>query len=325
MNTVELDLRNSNNQIITLVCEVYDNPLAELWLNALHENLQKRLIFKKHACFLGWCNNKNRTWENLCDDINENLNKLHTLFPTKVDKIIVDSNKFDSNFFNYTHQIFANLLGNHKNVNDEFRNADIFGRWEIVRLNHLSHELQAYVENKSHMQSEIIKPFLNCYFYNGVTKEIPLELNKFFTIGNKWGEIYIGSIDVGKNFYDAFNDQDNDVDDTHLMNLSVGTGEFNIHFSEYIFKPKKMEQFKNWLLEKNINISDPNLRLGTGKIGIFKYIVGFENLDRQEILNLISQYDDVYKIRIKNNEEILVESIYDYTRYEPELEIEQLR
>jgi hypothetical protein len=324
MNKVELDLRNSNS-IITLVYEVYDNPLAEFWFNLLNENIKKNLIFKKHACFLGWVNNQNRTWIDLCNDINENLERLHQLFPSKVKKVIVDPNNFDSSFFNYTHQIFAELLGHHDNVSSEFQNSDILGRWEIVKLNHLSHELQAYVENKVYEENDVIRPFLNCYFYSGVTKEISLELNKFFTIGNKWGEIYIGSIDVGKNFFDAFNDNDDDVDDSHLMNLSVGTGEFNIHFSEYIFKPNKMKLFEQWLKEKNVDINNPNLRLGTGKVGIFKYIVGYENAERNVVLNLIAQHDDVYKIRIKNNDNILAEGIYDYTRYQPNIEIEQLK
>jgi hypothetical protein len=323
MNTIELDLRNSDSNI-TLVCEVYDNALAEFWLSALLENLQKKLIFKKHACFLGWINNQNRTWTNLCDDINNNLKRLHELFPTKVKRVIVDPNNFDSGFFNYTHQIFAELLGHHDNVSNEFQNSDVYGRWEIVKLNHLSHELQAYVENKLHSQVDIMRPFLNCYFYKGVTKEISLELNKFFTIGSRWGEIYIGSIDVGKNFFDAFNDNDNDVDDAHLMNLSVGTGEFNMHFSEYIFKPNRMEAFKQWLLEKNVDISNPNLRLGTGKVGIFKHIIGFEDASCNEILDLIAQHDDVYKIRIKNNDNVIAEGIYDYTRHQSDIEIGQL-
>ena len=293
MINLELELRGTSG-LITAVCEIYDNPLAQFWVKMLQENLESKKIFKKHACFLGWINNKVRTWNVLCDEINQNLANLNAMFPHKVNKIIINPDNFDSNFFNYTHQIFAELLGLKDDVSTEFKNSNIKQRWEIVKLNHLSHELQAYIENIKHADDEIMRPFLNCHFYDGIGAVIPEELNQYFTIGSKWGEIYIGSIDVGKNYYDAFNDNDSDVDDEHLMNFSTGTGEFNIHFSEYRFKPDRMEKFKKWLEEKNLDINNKKLRMGTGKVGIFKYIKNYEALSRQEVLE-DSKNGKIYK------------------------------
>lgn len=322
MIELEIVLQNSNSQI-TVVCEIYDNPLSLLWSNLLKQNLIDKKIFKKHACFLGWVNNPNRSWEELKTDINSNLKNLHTLFPHKVELVQISDN-VDSSFFNFTHQIFAELLGLKDDVSIEFKNGDIDTRWEIVKLNHLSHELQSYLENKKYSEYELHRPFLNCYFYNGHLAQIPTELNHHFTIGNKWGEIYLGSIDVGKNYYDAFNDNDDDVDDTHLMNVSIATGEFNIHFSEYEFEPDRLQQFTDWLSTKNVDINDKNLRIGTGKIGIFKCIKNYESLDRHQILDLIAQHDDVYSIKlIFDNNEIFTNT-YDYCRNNPQIEIEQL-
>lgn len=325
MNSLEIVLRNKNDETITLEFEIYNNPLAKFWCNLLKQNLILKKIFKKHACFLGWVNNKNRNWNDLVKDINCNLKNLQELFPDKVADVVISHNinELNSEFFNYTHQIFAELLGHNKSITQEFSNSGKYERWEIVKLNHLSHELQAYVENIKYESNGIIRPFINGHFYKGTQKKIPSDLNSFFSIGNRWGEIYIGSIDVGKNYFDAYADNDEDVDSDHLMNISIGTGEFNIHFSEYNFDESEMENFLSWLRIKNVDTSDPSIRLGTGKVGIFKNIIGFEHASRHEILDIISQYDDVYCIRLKLDK--IFENIYDYNRFEPQIEIEQLK
>ena len=45
MNELELVLRNSESEI-TIVCEIYDNPLADIWLELLKQNIIDKKIFK---------------------------------------------------------------------------------------------------------------------------------------------------------------------------------------------------------------------------------------------------------------------------------------
>jgi len=322
MNYLEIDLRNENDEIITLDFEIYNNSLSEFWMDLLERNLIDKKVFKKHACFLGWTNNKNRQWQELITDINNNLKQLNISFPDmcKGIQLPTDINLIKSTDFNYTHQIFAELLGHNDKVNDYFGKASPEVRWQIVKLNHLSHELQAYYDNSK--LKPIPKPFLNVHFYHGHQAKITPDLNEFFTIGNHWGEIYVGSIDIGKNYFDAFNDKDEDVDPDHLKNLSIATGEFNVHFSEYRFYPKAMAELHQWLASKNVDINDPNLRLGTGKVGCFKQIRNYNLLDRAKTLDIISNYADVYRISlIRNNHRI--SNNYNYRMQDVDVEIKQ--
>jgi hypothetical protein len=79
------------------------------------------------------------------------------------------------------------------------------------------------------------------------------------------------------------------------------------------------------LKSKNVDINDKKLRLGTGKVGIFKYIKNFETLNQKQILDMIASHDDVYKIKINYGNGNYIENIYDYTRETPTIEIEQLK
>ena len=289
-------------------------------MDLLEKNLREKKAFKKHACFLGWTNNKKRQWPELIADINENLRQLNISFPDKCNgtQLPTDIGLIKSADFNYTHQIFAELLGHDDNVNDYFGKASAEIRWQIVKLNHLSHELQAYYDNSK--SRPIAKPFLNVHFYHGHKENITSDLNEFFTIGNRWGEIYVGSIDIGKNYFDAFNDRDEDVDPDHLKNLSIVTGEFNVHFSEYRFHDKAMTELHQWLISKNVDIDDPNLRLGTGKVGCFKQIRGYAGLDRAAILDMIAAYTDVYCMSLMRGS-VHVSNVYDYRMQDSDIEI----
>jgi len=321
MNILEIDLRDENDEIITLEFEIYSNPLSVFWMDLLEKNLMENKVFKKHACFLGWTNNEKRTWRELIEDINDNLRQLNESFPNRCNGIQLptDMSLIKSADFNYTHQIFAELLGHNDTVNDYFGKASPETRWQIVKLNHLSHELQAYYDNAK--LQPIPKPFLNVHYYHGNKENITPDLNEFFTIGNRWGEIYVGSIDIGKNYFDAFNDRDEDVDPEHLKNLSIATGEFNVHFSEYKFYPRAMNELHQWLISKNVDLADPNLRLGTGKVGCFKKIRDHD-LDRAATLDMIAAHADVYSMSlIRNNRRI--SNVYNYRMQDVDIDIQQ--
>jgi len=322
MNTLEINLRDEVNEILTLEFEIYDNALSKFWMNLLEKNLFEEKFFKKHACFLGWTNNKKRQWQELISDINDNLTRLNNFFPNNCKnlQLPVDINQIKRTDFNITHQIFAELLGHNDNVTSYFGKADPEVRWQIVRLNHLSHELQAFYDNFKLASN--LKPFINVHFYHGNKENITSDLNQFFTIGNKWGEIYVGSIDIGKNYFDAFNDDDDEVDTDHLTNLSIATGEFNVHFCEYKFYPDAMARLEHWLISKNVDINDPNLRLGTGKVGCFKQIKGNTGLNRKEILDMIASHSDVYSINlIRNNR--YISNTYNYRMEDVNIDINQ--
>jgi hypothetical protein len=158
------------------------------------------------------------------------------------------------------------------------------------------------------------------HYYHGHKEYITSDLNQFFTIGNKWGELYVASIDIGKNYFDAFNDNDEDVDPEHLTNLSIITGEFNVHFCEYKFYPNTMARLHQWLISKNVDLNDPNLRLGTGKVGQFKQINGHDDLQQKDIIDMIASHADLYSISlIRNNQRI--SNTYNYRMQDIDIDI----
>jgi hypothetical protein len=82
-----------------------------------------------------------------------------------------------------------------------------------------------------------------------------------------------------------------------------------------------MNELHQWLISKNVDLTDPNLRLGTGKVGCFKKIRDHD-LDRAATLDMIAAHADVYSITLMRNNR-RISNVYNYRMQDVDIDIKQ--
>ena len=72
LDSIEIDLRSPDNNILTVHIDVADNSLSCKWLAALNDIINNRLHLEKNYCWLGWTEHA-RDAEYLCTQINRSI------------------------------------------------------------------------------------------------------------------------------------------------------------------------------------------------------------------------------------------------------------
>ena len=65
LDSIEIDLRGADQEILTVYIDVEDNSLSRKWLTALNDIIRNNLHLEKNYCWLGWTESA-RSAEYLC-------------------------------------------------------------------------------------------------------------------------------------------------------------------------------------------------------------------------------------------------------------------
>ena len=151
LDSIEIDLRSADNQILTVYIDVEDNSLSRKWLSALNDIIRRELHLEKNYCWLGWAESV-RDPEYLCTQINRSINAINssTLGYRIADffspaNIIQSDLGIDHNKMNQLHRYFEDLQGTAGAMSPHYSQADDVTRWHIRQLNLLCHEFESLV------------------------------------------------------------------------------------------------------------------------------------------------------------------------------------
>jgi hypothetical protein len=328
LDSIEIDLRGVDDNILTVYIDVEDNSLARKWLSALNDIIRNDLHLEKNYCWLGWTESQ-RTAEYLCTQINRSINAINSstldyriqdfFSPANVIQADLDINHARTN---QLHRYFEDLQGTAGAMSPYYTAADDHTRWHIRQLNLLCHELESIVLSlrKLAQAPEWRRPSQLMCWLNAPRFELAEEdLFQFGidTINRKLGGVYVGvNKAVGKHHWEVFQDEGREsrIDElvtTGLRSQTQASGDFDIEWARdpgaYHWQITQLAEFRKWLARNGFDPTDPGLTIGHPQVGQVDLERSFGTQDYEMIWARLAQHMDVCAVRTSQTQ-----AIYDY-------------
>jgi hypothetical protein len=323
LDQIEIDLRDSRDNISTVYIDVADNSLSRKWLAALNDIVRNDLHLEKNYCWLGWTEN-NRNINYLCTQVNRSINAINSanldyriqdfFSPATVIQKDLDVNHDQ---MNRLHRYFEDLQGHAGAMSRHYTAADDYTRWHIRQLNLLCHEIESLVLSmrKAVQAPEWRRPSQLMCWLNAPRFELEDEDYDHFgidTINRSLGGVYVGvNKAVGKHHWEVFNDEGRDSRIGELVTSSLrpqtqAAGDFDIEWANnpgaYHWQITKLAEFREWLVANGFDPNDKSLTIGHPQVGQVDLQRSFGTTDYQQVWRQLSTKLDVYKIRTSTTE-----------------------
>lgn len=341
LDQIEIDLRSSDDKILTVHIDIADNSLSRKWLSALNDIIQNDLHLEKNYCWLGWAESA-RSAEYLCTQINRSIVAINSsdldyriqdfFSPATVIQRNLDVNHAQ---MNQLHCYFEDLQGTAGAMSLYHDRADDLTRWHIRQLNLLCHELESLVLSlrKAIQAPEWRRPSqLMCWLHapRYELEEQDLELFGIETINRKLGGVYVGvNKAVGKHHWEVFCDEGRDSRISELVTTGLRTqtqaaGDFDIEWARdpgaYPWQIQQLAEFRTWLERNGFDPDDASLTIGHPQIGQVDLQRSFGTEDWQMIYGRLLAHQDVYQIRTST-----ASATYNYRWSDPDYDLQQIR
>ena len=344
LDSIEIDLRGADDQILTVYIDIDDNSLSRKWLAALNSIIQRNLHLEKNYCWLGWAESV-RDPEYLCTQINRSIHAINSagLGYTIQDffspaNTVTDKLGINHDHMNDLHRYFEDLQGTAGAMSPYYTAATDVTRWHIRQLNLLCHELENIILSirKQKEAPEWRRPSqLMCWLQapRFELEDSDLELFGIETINRKLGGVYVGvNKAVGKHHWEVFCDEGrdsriNELVTTGLRTQTQAAGDFDIEWARdpgaYHWQIKKLAEFREWLERNGFDPDEPSLTIGHPKVGQVDLQRSFGTENWEMIYSQLLAHQDVYLIRTSQ-----AQARYDYRWSDPDyeqLQIEALK
>ena len=298
-----LGFRNTHG-VSTSINLLPDNTETSLvWQSALDNLLETHndKIFQKNFSLLGHPTH-NGSKQHMINDLERSVNIVNIHTEYEIDE---DFSKFDQETLNRLHHHFEILQGQLWNPSSFLTTASGEVRCAICYLNHCCHELEAYYDSYEKEYTNY-----NGYFYYnllGITDrtDMPLGIKKQFTTDITDGMVYLHYAQTGKTWYEAYLDNDLEIDPSNISEHRVITGEFNLYSGPGFSFPTD-SNFTSWLESKNVDPNDSDLALGYAPVAT-------ADVPYTELQEILKEYDDFYSIEFNGKK---IE--YNYRHTDPE-------
>jgi hypothetical protein len=242
---------------------------------------------------------------------------------------------------NRIHNHFERLQGTVWNLSPYYQTADDDTKYAIRQLNNLCHEIENLVlsQRKQIADPDWIRPNQITTWLSAPRLELTDEHRKLFVenkYDRKFGTVYMHWTQIGKTLFEVWRDEnapDLTVGDDPT-DISVGSGitceaitalkfysgEFDVEWAKSVgrggetpWHDVEQEEFNAWLIQNNIDNTNPKLSLGYLPLGQVCLLESFGTTDEQTIWNTLEQYLDIYCIEVDG-----VQCKYDYVWSDPD-------
>ena len=341
LDSIEIDLRNKNDQLLTVYIDVEDNTLSRKWLGSLNHLIKNNYHLEKNYCWLGWTES-DRSLEYICSEINRSIAAINRAnlgysiqdFFSPANTVAEDLG-VDQDHMNRLHRYFEDLQGVSGAMSPYYTAANDTIRWHIRQLNLLCHEHESLVLSIRKLKEapEWRRPSqLMCWLRapRFVLESSDYDLFGIETINRELGGVYVGvNKAVGKHHWEVFTDEGRDsrVDElvtSTLRSQTEAAGDFDIEWANnpgsFPWQIQMLDEFRQWLITNGFDPEDKSLTIGHPKVAQVDLIRSFGTTDYNEIWKKLAEYLDVYKIRIGT-----VEATYEYRWSDPDYDLQQIR
>lgn len=340
LQSVEIDLRNSTGNTITVYIDVDDNSLSRKWISALEQLVRDNYHLEKNYCWFGFVEGQ-RNAEYICTQINRSIQAINSsnlgyfiddhFTPGTTIQADLDINH---DRMNWLHRYFEDLQGVSGRMSPYYEAADDETRWHIRQLNLLCHEYESLVLSirKAVQAPEWRRPSqLMCWLHAPRFELEPQDYELFGieTINRSLGGVYIGvNKAVGKHHWEVFNDEGRDsrigeLISTSLRSQTEAAGDFDIEWARdpgaYHWQQVKLREFRQWLLDNGFDPDDKSLTIGHPRVAQVDLVRSFGTDNYEQIWATLAQHLDVYKIRVNG-----YEATYNYNWSDPDYMQQQI-
>jgi len=341
LDSIEIDLRNKNDQLLTVYIDVEDNNLSRKWLGSLNHLIKHNYHLEKNYCWLGWTES-DRSLEYICSEINRSIaaiNRANLGYSIQdffsPDNTVAEDLGVDQDHMNRLHRYFEDLQGVSGAMSTYYTAADDTVRWHIRQLNLLCHEHESLVLSirKLREAPEWRRPSqLMCWLRapRFVLESSDYDLFGIETINRELGGVYVGvNKAVGKHHWEVFTDEGRDsrVDElvtSTLRSQTEAAGDFDIEWANnpgsFPWQIQMLDEFRQWLITNGFDPEDKSLTIGHPKVAQVDLIRSFGTTDYNEIWTKLAEYLDVYKIRTSG-----VEATYKYRWSDEDYDQQQIK
>jgi hypothetical protein len=341
LDTIQMDLRSTDNQVLSVYIDVEDNSLSRKWLAALNQLLLNQNHLEKNYCWLGWAES-DRDPEYICTQINRSIHAVNSAgLGYVIQDFFTPANTIDADLginhahLNQLHRYFEDLQGVAGAMSTYYTAADDTARWHIRQLNLLCHELESLVLSirKSKTAPEWQRPSQLMCWLAAPRFELSIEDYELFgieTINRSLGGVYMGvNKAVGKHHWEVFTDEGRDSRVGELVTSSLksqtqAAGDFDIEWANdpgaFPWQIQMLEEFRKWLVANNFDPNDKSLTIGHPKVAQVDLVRSFGTTDYREIWTQLSQYQDVYRISTS-----IAQATYQYRWSDSDYDLQQIR
>jgi hypothetical protein len=236
---------------------------------------------------------------------------------------------------NEVHNYFENLQGTVENLSPYYKLAPPDVKYSIRQINNLCHEIETLCLSmrKAYYEPEWVRPSQITTFLNAKRYNLNREHRKGFAsngFDRRFGHVYMHWTQIGKTLMEVYRDEHAPVLDeatcdaiTHLQYYS---GEFDIEwwrdvlYGTHKWHTEEIAGFNEWLRREGYDPEDPALSLGYLEIGKIDLLKSFGTEDVDSIWNTMSNYLDIYSLRVGDDV-----AVYDYSWADPDHEEQQIR
>jgi hypothetical protein len=341
LDTIQMDLRSTNNQILSVYIDVEDNSLSRKWLAALNQLIQNQNHLEKNYCWLGWAKSE-RNPEYICTQINRSIHAVNSAglgyvirdFFTPANTIDTDLD-IDHAHMNQLHRYFEDLQGVSGALSPYYTAADDTARWHIRQLNLLCHELESLVLSIRKLKTapEWQRPSQLMCWLQAPRFELSVEDYEFFgieTINRSLGGVYVGvNKAVGKHHWEVFSDEGRDSRVSELVTSTLrsqtqAAGDFDIEWANnpgaFPWQILALKEFRAWLVANNFDPEDKSLTIGHPRVAQVDLVRSFGTVDYEKIWAQLYQHQDVYRISTST-----AAATYTYRWSDSDYDLQQIR
>jgi hypothetical protein len=307
--------------------KINENPFAAKWIELLIENLfLTNFPIEKVFCLNGWAdsfdNQKIRNIDHLSiklnqaiDTINQNLGpKGYGPIEIRADRKLFEDRIKARDFLNDIHHHFELLIGQVWSPSPWYQLAGRKTADSIRSLNNICHEIEALIESIDKKNSaprvniSLNGPnFEGNYFLEKKRIDLTFEDYQQFQKEAKWGSIFLYYSQLGKTHMEAFTDGDEYIDRSNISGYRYITGEFMVEFRNRLDYRNNV-RFIRWL--KDYDYDPEDITLGLDKPVLAQIET---ELTQVEMVAELKKRNDLYKISLWNQDQLLYTTTYDYT------------
>jgi hypothetical protein len=340
LDTIQMDLRSTDNQVLSVYIDVDNNSLSRKWLAALNQLIQNQLHLEKNYCWLGWAKSK-RNPEYICTQINRSIHAVNSaglgyvikdfFTPANTTNTALGINQ---DHLNQLHRYFEDLQGVSGAMSAYYTAADDTARWHIRQLNLLCHELESLVLSIRKLKTvpKWQRPSQLMCWLAAPRFELDTEDYELFgieTINRSLGGVYVGvNKAVGKHHWEVFNDEGRDSRVSELVTSTLrsqtqAAGDFDIEWANdpgsFPWQIQSLKEFRTWLVVNNFDPEDKSLTIGHPKVAQVDLLRSFGTVDYEKIWAQLSQHQDVYRISTS-----MAQATYEYCWSDPDYDLQQI-
>jgi hypothetical protein len=341
LDTIRMDLRSTDDQVMSVYIDVEDNSLSRKWLAALNQLIQNQNHLEKNYCWIGWANSK-RDPEYICTQINRSIHAVNSAGLGYVIKdFFTPANTIDINLginhahMNQLHRYFEDLQGVSGAMSPYYTAADDTTRWHIRQLNLLCHELESLVLSIRKLKTAPVwqRPSQLMCWLQAPRFELDAEDYELFgieTINRSLGGVYAGvNKAVGKHHWEVFTDEGrdsrvNELVTSTLRSQTQAAGDFDIEWANdpgaFPWQILALKEFREWLVANGFDPEDKSLTIGHPKVAQVDLVRSFGTTDYEKIWSQLYKHQDVHRISTST-----ATATYEYHWNDPDYDLQQIR